>query len=181
MEKAGFLPTPSTYSCLIEMHSAAGQVDAAMSLYNSMSNAGFRLGMSIYTCLLTLLATKKLLDLTAKVLLEMKANGFPVDENASDVLMTYIKEGSTELALKWLRFMGSAGIRTNNFIIRQLFESCMKAGLYDSARPLLETYVGTAAEVDLILYTSILAHLVRCQDEKERAIMDIMCDKPQGR
>nr|UPT49918.1 pentatricopeptide repeat protein AaPPR1374 [Agave angustifolia] len=175
MEKAGFLPTPSTYSCLIEMHSAAGQVDAAMRLYNSMSNAGFRLGMSIYTCLLTLLANKKLLDLAAKILLEMKANGFPVDVNASDVLMIYIKEGSTELALKWLRFMGLAGIRTNNFIIRQLFESCMKVGLYDSARPLLETYVSTAAKVDLILYTSILAHLVRCQDEKkERAIMDIM-------
>ncbi|KAJ6825347.1 putative LRR receptor-like serine/threonine-protein kinase [Iris pallida] len=175
MEKAGFLPTPSSYSCLIEMHSAAGQVDAVMRLYNSMTGAGFRLGMSIYTCMLTLLANKKLLDLAAKILLEMKANGFSVDVNASDVLMIYIKEGSTDLALRWLRFMGSAGIRTNNFIVRQLFESCMKAGIYDSARPLLETYVGSAAKVDLILYTSILAHLVRCQDEKnERAIMDIM-------
>ena len=71
--------------------------------------------------------------------------------------------------------MGSAGIRTNNFIVRQLFESCMKMGLYDSARPLLETYVGAAAKVDMILYTSILAHLVRCQDEdSERAIMNIL-------
>lgn len=175
MEKTGFLPTPSTYSCLIEMHSAAGNVDSAMRLYNSMSNAGFRLGMNVYTSLLSVLANKKLLDIAAKILLEMKANGFSVDVNASDVLMIYIKEGATDLALKWLRFMGSAGIRTNNFIIRQLFESCMKARLYESAKPLLETYVGSAAKVDLILYTSILAHLIRCQDEKnERAIMDIM-------
>lgn len=175
MERSGFLPTPSTYACLIEMHTAVGQVDPAMRLYNSMTNAGLRPGLSTFTSLLSVLANKKLLDLAAKVLLEMKAVGFAVDVNASDVLMIYIKGGSTELALRWLRFMGSAGIRTNNFIIRQLFESCMKAGLYDSAQPLLETYVGSAAKVDLILYTSILAHLVRCKDEKnERAIMDIM-------
>ncbi|KAJ0980838.1 hypothetical protein J5N97_009093 [Dioscorea zingiberensis] len=175
MEKAGFLPTPSTYACLIEMHSAAGHVDNAMKLYNSMTNAGLRPGLSTYTSLLSVLANKKLLDLAAKVLLEMKSMGFSVDVNASDVLMIYIKDGSTEMALRWLRFMGSAGIRTNNFIVRQLFESCMKAGLYDSARPLLEMYVGSAAKVDLILYTSILAHSVRCQDEKdEKAIMDIM-------
>ncbi|RRT81195.1 hypothetical protein B296_00016446 [Ensete ventricosum] len=175
MERSGFLPTPSTYACLIEVHTAARQVDPAMRLYNSMTNAGLRPGLSTFTSLLSVLANKKLLDLAAKVLLEMKAVGFAVDVNASDVLMIYIKGGSTELALRWLRFMGSAGIRTNNFIIRQLFESCMKAGLYDSAQPLLETYVGSAAKVDLILYTSILAHLVRCQDEKnERAIMDVM-------
>ncbi|XP_038980445.1 pentatricopeptide repeat-containing protein At1g79490, mitochondrial isoform X2 [Phoenix dactylifera] len=175
MEKAGFLPSPSTYACLIEMQSAAGQVDPAMRLYNSMSNAGLRPGLSTFTLLLTVVAKRKLLDLAAKILLEMKSVGFSVDVNASDVLMIYIKDGSTDLALRWLRFMGSAGIRTNNFIIRQLFESCMKAGLYESARPLVETYVGSAAKVDLILYTSILAHLVRCQDEKnERAIMDIM-------
>ncbi|PKA56071.1 Pentatricopeptide repeat-containing protein [Apostasia shenzhenica] len=175
MEKAGFLPTPSTYSSLIEMHSAAGQVDSAMRLYNSMISTGLRPGLNTYTALLTVLANKKLLDLAAKILLEMKGSGYSVDVNASDVLMIYIKEGSNELALRWLRFMGSAGIRTNNFIIRQLFESCMKAGLYESARPLLETYVNSAAKVDLILYTSILAHLVRCQNEKnERTIMDIM-------
>ncbi|KAK8966158.1 Pentatricopeptide repeat-containing protein [Platanthera guangdongensis] len=175
MEKAGYLPTPSTYASLIEMHSSAGQVDPAMKLYNSMANTGIRPGLNTFTSLLTLLASKKLVDLAAKILLEMKAGGFSVDVNASDVLMIYIKEGSNELALRWLRFMGSAGIRTNNFIIRQLFESCMKAGLYESARPLLETYVTSAAKVDLILYTSILAHLVRCQDEKkERVIMDIM-------
>ncbi|XP_074576029.1 pentatricopeptide repeat-containing protein At1g79490, mitochondrial-like [Curcuma longa] len=175
MEKSGFLPTPSTYACLIEMHSAAGHVDHAMRLYNSMTNAGLRPGLSTFTSLLSILANKKLLDLAAKVLLEMKAVGFAVDVNASDVLMIYIKSGSTDLALKWLRFMGSAGIRTNNFIIRQLFESCMKARLYDSAQPLLDTYVGSAAKVDLILYTSVLAHLVRCQEEKnERAIMEIM-------
>jgi hypothetical protein len=105
----------------------------------------------------------------------MKASGFPIVVTASDLLMIYIKDGSTDLALRWLRFMGSADIRTNNFIIRQLFESCMKTGLYDSARPLLETYVAGAAKVDLNLYTSILAHLVRCQDESsERAIMDIL-------
>ncbi|GKC00549.1 pentatricopeptide repeat-containing protein [Tanacetum coccineum] len=40
MEKAGFLPTPSTYSCLLEMHASSGRVDDAMKLYNSMSNAG---------------------------------------------------------------------------------------------------------------------------------------------
>lgn len=175
MEKAGYLPTPSTYASLIEMHSAAGQVDPAMKLYNSMANTGIRPGLNTFTSLLTLLASKKLLDLAAKILLEMKAGGFAVDVNASDVLMIYIKEGSNDLALRWLRFMGSAGIRTNNFIIRQLFESCMKSGLYESARPLLETYVTSAAKVDLILYTSILAHLVRCQDEKkERSIMEIM-------
>lgn len=175
MEKAGFLPTPSTYASLIEMHSAAGQVDSAMRLYNSMISTGLRPGLNTYTSLLAVLASKKLLDLAAKILLEMKAVGFSVDVNASDALMIYIKEGSNELALRWLRFMGSAGIRTNNFIIRQLFESCMKAGLYESARPLLETYVSSSAKVDLILYTSILAHLVRCQDEKnEKAIMEIM-------
>jgi len=175
MEKAGFFPTPATYACLVEMHASAGQVDAAMRLYHSMANAGTRPGLSTFTALLTMLANKRMLDLAAKVLLEMKASGFPIEVTASDLLMIYIKDGSTDLALRWLRFMGSAGIRTNNFIIRQLFESCMKTGLYDSARPLLETYVAGAAKVDLILYTSILAHLVRCQDESsERAIMDIL-------
>ncbi|CAN6276896.1 unnamed protein product [Urochloa humidicola] len=175
MEKAGFFPTPGTYACLVEMHASAGQVDAAMRLYHSMANAGTRPGLSTFTALLTMLANKGMLDLAAKVLLEMKASGFPIEVTASDLLMIYIKDGSTDLALRWLRFMGSAGIRTNNFIIRQLFESCMKTGLYDSARPLLETYVAGAAKVDMILYTSILAHLVRCQDENnERAIMDIL-------
>ncbi|KAK6917238.1 Pentatricopeptide repeat [Dillenia turbinata] len=175
MEKAGFLPTPSTYSCLLEMHAASGQVDSAMKLYNSMTNAGLRPGLSTYTSLLTLLANKKLVDVAAKVLLEMKAMGFSVDVTASDVLMVYIKDGSIDLALRWLRFMGSSGIGTNNFIIRQLFESCMKNGMYESAKPLLETYVNSAAKVDLILYTSILAHLVRCQEEQnEMHLMSIL-------
>uniref|UniRef100_A0A2P2IPF9 Uncharacterized protein MANES_14G155600 n=1 Tax=Rhizophora mucronata TaxID=61149 RepID=A0A2P2IPF9_RHIMU len=175
MEKAGFLPTPSTYSCLLEMHAATGQVDSAMKLYNSMTNAGLRPGLSTYIALLTLLAKKKLVDVAAKILLEMKAMGYTVDVSASDVLMVYIKDGSLDLALRWLRFMGSSGIRTNNFIIRQLFESCMKNGLYESAKPLLETYVNSAAKVDLILYTSILAHLVRCQEEQnERHLMSIL-------
>ena len=175
MEKAGFLPTPSTYSCLLEMHAATGQVDSAMKLYNSMTNAGLRPGLSTYTSLLTLLANKKLVDVAAKILLEMKAMGFSVDVSASDVLMVYIKDGSVDLALRWLRFMGSSGIKTNNFIIRQLFESCMKNGLYGSAKPLLETYVSSAAKVDLILYTSILAHLVRCQEEEnEKHLMSIL-------
>lgn len=175
MKKAGFLPTPSTYSCLLEMHASSGQVDSAMKLYNSMSNAGLRPGLSTYTSLLTLLANKKLVDVAAKVLLEMKAMGFSVDVSASDVLMVYIKNGSVDLALRWLRFMGSSGIRTNNFILRQLFESCMKNGSYESAKPLLETYVNSSAKVDLILYTSILAHLVRCQEEQdERHLMSIL-------
>lgn len=175
MEKAGFLPTPSTYSCLLEMHAASGQVDPAMKLYNSMTNAGLRPTLSTYTAILTLVASKKLLDVAAKILLEMKAMGYPADVSASDVLMVYIKDGSVDLALRWLRFMSSSGIRTNNFIIRQLFESCMKSGLYDSAKPLLETYVNSAAKVDLILYTSILAHLVRCQDEQsEKHLMSIL-------
>ncbi|KAK2972058.1 hypothetical protein RJ640_005078 [Escallonia rubra] len=175
MERAGFLPTPSTYSCLLEMHSASGQVDAAMKLYNSMTNAGLRPGLSTYTALLTLLAKKKLVDVAAKILLEMKAMGYSVDVSASDVLMVYIKDASVDLALRWLRFMGSSGIRTNNFIIRQLFESCMKNGLYESAKPLLETYVSSAAKVDLILYTSVLAYLVRCQEEhNERHLMSIL-------
>lgn len=175
MEKAGFLPTPSTYSSLLEMHAASGQVDAAMKLYNSMTNAGLKPGLSTYTSLLTLLANKKLLGVAAKVLLEMKTVGYSVDVTASDVLMVYIKDGSVDLALRWLRFMGSSGIRTNNFIIRQLFESCMKNGLYEQAKPLLETYVNSAAKVDLILYTSILAHLVRCQEEQnERHLMSIL-------
>ncbi|KAD3069096.1 hypothetical protein R6Q59_016918 [Mikania micrantha] len=175
MEKAGFLPTPSTYSCLLEMHAGSGQVDAAMKLYNSMSSAGIRPVLSTYTALLTLLAKKKLLDVAAKILLEMKAMGYSVDVTASDVLMVFIKDASVDLALRWLRFMGSSGIRTNNFIVRQLFESCMKNGLYDSAKPLLENYVDSAANVDLILYTSILAHLVRCQEEQnERHLMSIL-------
>ncbi|XWS56953.1 hypothetical protein CRYUN_Cryun09bG0129800 [Craigia yunnanensis] len=175
MEKAGFLPTPSTYSCLLEMHAASGQVDSAMKLYNSMINAGLRPGLSTYTALLTLLANKKLVDVAAKILLEMKSMGFSVDVSASDVLMVYVKDGSIELALRWLRFMGSSGIRTNNFIVRQLFESCMKNGLYESAKPLLETYVNSAAKVDLVLYTSILAYLVRCQEEhNERHLMAIL-------
>lgn len=175
MERAGFLPTPSTYSSLLEMHAASGQVDAAMKLYNSMTNAGLRPGLSTYTALLTLLAKKKLVDVAAKVLLEMKAMGYSVDVNASDVLMIYVKDGSVDLALRWLRFMGSSGMRTNNFIVRQLFESCMKSGLYESAKPLLETYVNSAAKVDLVLYTSILAYLVRCQEEhNERNLMAIL-------
>ncbi|KAL6206141.1 hypothetical protein ACLB2K_023390 [Fragaria x ananassa] len=175
MEKVGFLPTPSTYSCLLEMHAASGQVDPAMKIYNSMTNAGLRPGMSTYTGLLMLLANKKLVDVAAKILLEMKSMGYSVDVSASDVLMVYIKDGSVDVALRWLRFMGSSGIRTNNFIIRQLFESCMKSGLFESAKPLLETYVNSAAKVDLVLYTSILAHLVRCQDEEnERHLMSIL-------
>lgn len=175
MERAGFLPTPSTYSSLLEMHAASGQVDASMKLYNSMTNAGLKPGLSTYTALLTLLASKKLVDVAAKILLEMKALGFSADVSASDVLMVYIKDGSIDVALRWLQFMGSSGIRTNNFIIRQLFESCMKNGLYEAAKPLLETYVGSAAKVDLVLYTSILAYLVRCQDEnQERHLMSIL-------
>jgi pentatricopeptide repeat protein len=175
MEKAGFFPTPATYACLIEMHSAAGQVDSAMRAYGSMINAGVRPGLGTFTSLLTLLAKKTMIDQAAKILLEMKTSGYPVEVNASDMLMVYIKEGSAELALKWLHFMGSAGIRINNFIIRQLFESCMKTGMYESARSLLETYVGSAGKVDLILYTLILAHLVRCQVEpNECAIMEIL-------
>ncbi|XP_022848302.1 pentatricopeptide repeat-containing protein At1g79490, mitochondrial isoform X1 [Olea europaea var. sylvestris] len=175
MEKAGFLPTPSTYSSLLEMHAASGQVDAAMKLYNSTTNAGLRPGLSTYSALLSLLAKKKLVDVAAKILLEMKTMGYSIEVNASDILMIYIKDGSVDLALKWLQFMGSSGIRTNNFIIRQLFESCMKSGLYESAKPLLETYVNSAAKVDLILYTSILAYLVRCQDENtERHLMSIL-------
>ncbi|CAN6804252.1 unnamed protein product [Brassica oleracea] len=175
MEKAGFLPTPSTYSCLLEMHAGSGQVDSAMKIYNSMTNAGLRPGLSSYISLLTLLANKRLVDVAGKILLEMKAMGYSVDICASDVLMIYIKDASVDLALKWLRFMGSSGIKTNNFIIRQLFESCMKNGLYDSARPLLETLVHSSGKVDLVLYTSILAHLVRCQDEdKERQLMSIL-------
>ncbi|CAI9099476.1 OLC1v1036303C1 [Oldenlandia corymbosa var. corymbosa] len=175
MECAGYFPMPSTYSSLLEMHAAAGHVDAAMKLYNSMTNAGLRPGLSSYTALLTLLAKKKLVDIAAKVLLEMKAMGYSVDVSASDVLMVYIKDGSVDLSLRWLRFMGSSGIRTNNFIIRQLFESCMKSGLYESAKPLLETYVNAAAKVDLVLYTSILAYLVRCQEEhNERHLMAIL-------
>lgn len=175
MERAGFLPTPSTYSCLLEMHAASGQVDPAMKLYNSMTNAGLRPSLSTYTALLTLVANKKLVDVAAKILLEMKAMGYSADVSASDVLMVYIKDGSVDLALRWLRFMSSSGIRTNNFIIRQLFESCMKSGFYESAKPLLETYVNSAAKVDLILYTSILAHLVRCQDEQnEKHLMSIL-------
>jgi len=80
-----------------------------------MSNAGFRLEMRIYTCLLILVANKKLLDLAAKILLEMKANGFPGDVNAGDVLMIYVQGGPIDLALKWLRFMESTWIRLNNF------------------------------------------------------------------
>lgn len=175
MEKAGFLPTPSTYSCLLEMHASSGQVDSAMKLYNSMTNAGLRPGLSTYTSLLTVLANKKLVDVAAKILLEMKAVGFAVDISASDVLMIYIKDGAVDLALRWLRFMGSSGITTNNFIIRQLFESCMKNRMYESAKPLLDTYVNASAKVDLILYTSILAHLIRCQDEQnERHLMSIL-------
>lgn len=175
MEKAGLLPTPSTYCCLLEMHASSGQVDPAMKLYNSMTNSGLRPGLSTYTSLLTVLASKKLVDVAAKILLEMKASGYSVDVNASDILMIYIKDGSVDLALRWLRFMGASGIRTNNFIIRQLFESCMKGGLYESAKPLLDTYASSAAKIDLILYTSILAHLVRCHDEqKERHIMEIL-------
>ncbi|MQM13186.1 hypothetical protein Taro_046108 [Colocasia esculenta] len=175
MEKAGFLPTPATYASLIEIHSASGQVDAAMRLYSSMVSAGMRPGLNTYTALLSVLANKKLLDVAGKILLEMKASGFSVDVHASDMLMVYIKDGSTNLALRWLQFMGSVGIRTNNFIVRQLFESCMRTGLYESAKPLLETYVGSAAKVDLILYTSILAHLVRCKEEaKERQLMGIL-------
>ncbi|KAK8661920.1 hypothetical protein V6N13_091508 [Hibiscus sabdariffa] len=175
MEKAGFLPTPSTYSCLLEMHAASGQVDSAMKLYNSMINAGLRPGLSTYTALLTLLATKKLVDVAAKILLEMKSMGYSIDVSASDVLMVYVKDGSVDLALRWLSFMGSSGIRTNNFIVRQLFESCMKNGLYESAKPLLENYVNAAAKVDLVLYTSILAYLVRCQEEHdERHLMAIL-------
>ncbi|KAJ8631202.1 hypothetical protein MRB53_024525 [Persea americana] len=121
------------------MHAASGQVDSAMKLYNSMTNAGLRPGLNTCTSLLTVLASKKLVDVAAKILLEMKAAGFSVDVNASDVLMIYIKDGSVDLALRWLRFMVASGIITNNFTIRQLFESCMKNGLYESAKPLLET------------------------------------------
>jgi pentatricopeptide repeat protein len=42
-----------------------------MKLYNSMTNAG----LSTYTALLALLAHKKLVDVAAKILLEMKAMG----------------------------------------------------------------------------------------------------------
>ncbi|KAK1325033.1 Pentatricopeptide repeat-containing protein [Acorus calamus] len=175
MEKAGFLPTPSTYSCLLEMHASTGQVDSAMKIYNSMMGLGLKPGLNTYTSLLMVLANKKLIDVAAKVLLEMSSVGYPVDVYASDVLMVYIKDGSVDLALRWLRFMGSSGIRTNNFIIRQLFESCMKSGLYESAKPLLVTYVNSSGNVDLVLYTSILAHLVRCQEENsERHIMSIL-------
>lgn len=54
-------------------------------------------------------------------------------------------------------------------------ESCMKTSMYKSAGPLLEIFVMSARKVDLILYTSILAYLVRCQVEaNECAIMEIL-------
>ncbi|KAL4554510.1 hypothetical protein LXL04_039341 [Taraxacum kok-saghyz] len=175
MERSGFLPTPSTYSCLLEMHAASGQLDESMKLYNSMSHAGVKPGITTYTSLLTLLTKKKLLDVSAKILLEMKSVGYSVDITASDILMVFIKDSSIDLALKWLKFMSASKIRTNNFIIRQLFESCMKNGKFESAKPLLETYVDSSGNVDLILYTSILAHLVRCQNpEKENQLMSIL-------
>ncbi|GLT86955.1 hypothetical protein SLE2022_050610 [Rubroshorea leprosula] len=99
MKKAGWI---STYSSLLEMQAASGQVDSTVKLYNSITNAGLRPGLSNYTSPLTLLANKKLVDVAANVLLEMKSMGFSVDVRASDVLMVYIKDGSVDLALKWL-------------------------------------------------------------------------------
>ncbi|KAJ3693511.1 hypothetical protein LUZ60_008991 [Juncus effusus] len=171
MEKSGFFPTPGSYTSLIEMFSNSGQVDQAMRVYGSMVNSGIRPGLTAFSSLLSVLAKKKFIDLAAKVLLEMKASGFQVEINASDILMVYIKEGSVELALKWLKFMESSGIRTNNFILRQLFESCMKMNNYQNALPLIQTYILSGGKVDLILYTSILAHLVRSQNEENESII----------
>ena len=57
-----------------------------------------------------LLANKKLVGVAAKILLEMKAMGYSVDVSASDVLMVYIKDGSVDLALRWLCFMSALAL-----------------------------------------------------------------------
>ncbi|MCE3051923.1 hypothetical protein HAX54_051194 [Datura stramonium] len=152
----------------------AGRLDTSLKIYTEMQGFGLRPSATMFVSLIESFVKAGKLETALrsfwtfqKILLEMKAMGYSVDVNASDVLMVYIKDGSVDLALRWLRFMGSSAIRTNNFIIRQLFESCMKSGLYEQAKPLLETYVNSSAKVDLILYTSILAHLVRCQDENK--------------
>ncbi|KAF6169265.1 hypothetical protein GIB67_013695 [Kingdonia uniflora] len=67
--------------------------------------AGLRPGLSRYTALLAVLAIKKLVDMAAKILLEMKAVGFNLDVSASDILIIYIKDCSVDLALRWFRFM----------------------------------------------------------------------------
>ncbi|XP_078436778.1 pentatricopeptide repeat (PPR) superfamily protein [Wolffia australiana] len=175
MERAGFLPSPATFAALIETHAAAGDAAAALRLSNSMADAGMRPGASTYSALLAALAGKKMADAAGQVLLEMKTAGLPAEIAASDVLMAFVRGGAADLGLKWLQFMSAAGVRANSFLLRQLFESCLRAGLYASARPLLEAYVGAAAKVDLVLYTSILAHLVRCRDEDdEAALMGIL-------
>ena len=171
MEKAGFLPPPPTFASLIECHVAAGETAAAMKIYNSMAAAGMKPGLSTFSALLSVLAAKKLPDAAGKILLDMKAAGFPAEIAAGDVLMAFVREGAADLGLQWLQFMGSAGVRANSFVLRQLFESCMRSGLYAAAKPLLEAYVGGAATVDLILYTSILAHLVRCQETADEAVL----------
>jgi len=58
---------------LLEIHVVAGQIDPAMKLYNSMTNVGLKPDLSTYTVILTLLANNKLVDMTAKFLLKMKA------------------------------------------------------------------------------------------------------------
>ena len=55
---------------LLEIHVATGQIDPAMKLYNSMTNACLRPDLSTYTVLLTLLANNKLVDMATKFYLK---------------------------------------------------------------------------------------------------------------
>ncbi|KAK6120380.1 hypothetical protein DH2020_045860 [Rehmannia glutinosa] len=67
---SAYIENPSQVhkNVMLEMHSASEQVDDAMKLYKSMTNAGLRPGLSTYTALLTLLGKKKLVDVAAKTI-----------------------------------------------------------------------------------------------------------------
>ncbi|CAI0467916.1 unnamed protein product [Linum tenue] len=155
MQGFGHRPSATMFVSLIESYAKSGKLDRALRLWDEMKLTGFRPNFGLYTLIIESHAKSGKLDIAMSIFSDMEKAGFLPTPS------TY----SFDLALRWLRFMGSSGIRTNNFIIRQLFESCMKN----------ETYINSAAKVDLILYTSILAHLVRCQDEqKERHLMSIL-------
>ncbi|KAL9365070.1 hypothetical protein Peur_042943 [Populus x canadensis] len=128
MQGLGLKPSVIMRVSLIESYTKAGKLDTACRLWDEMKIADFKPNFGFYTLIIESRAKSGKLDLQCSV----------------------------DLALRWLRFMSSSGIRTKIFITRQLFESCMKN----------ETCVNSAAKVDLILYTSILPYLVQCQEEQ---------------
>ncbi|CAL5386081.1 unnamed protein product [Camellia sinensis] len=178
MKKAGLRPNYGLYTMIVESHAKSGKLEIAMFIFSDMVKAGFLPTPSTYSCLLEMHAASGQVDAAMKLYNSMTNAGLRTGLSTCTALVTLLANKKlVDVAAKILLEMKAMGysVDVSASDVLMLFESCMKSGLYESAKPLLETYVNSATKVDLILYASILAHLVRCQEEQnERHLMSIL-------